>query len=79
MSGELERGDIPAEPMPSATDWRARRAEGPSVEVWIANGLRKRWRVVSIDHTFGEWEDYSSAQLFADLLVQGNPDYRRLS
>lgn len=51
----------------------------PLVEVWIATGLRRRWRVVSEHRTFGEWDRLADAVAFVDLLVAGNPDMTRLA
>lgn len=47
-------------------------------DVWLAKGLHLPWRVCSIDHTYGEWENLAAAEQFLDLLVVGNPDLRRL-
>lgn len=46
----------------------------PKVEVWIAVGLRRRWRVVSLGHTYGEWDELGDATRFLYLLADGNPD-----
>lgn len=51
----------------------------PTVEVWIASGLRRRWRICSLDQTFGEFDELADAHAFLTLLVLGNPTYRRLA
>lgn len=59
---------------PSSLSLSAQRVE----DVWIAIGLRRRWRVVSELRTFGEWDEQSEAVRFLELLVDGNPNLRRL-
>lgn len=49
-----------------------------AVDVWIAAGLRRPWRVVSERRTYGEWEQREQADAFLELLVAGNPHLRRL-
>lgn len=58
---------------------QARLAERDRVDVWIAAGLRLRWRVVSDEQTYGEWDDYGDAIRFLDLLADGNQNLRRLA
>jgi hypothetical protein len=50
----------------------------PTVDVWIAHGLRRRYRVVSIGVTYGEFDELDEAERFIELLVLGNPDLARL-
>lgn len=59
--------------VPSPTD--AVEAE----EVWIAMGLHKPWRVVSLARTFGEFDDLDDARALLELLVKGDPSLRRLT
>lgn len=49
------------------------------VEVWIATGLRRRYRVCSMEETFGEWDSLPQAQAFMGLLLEGNPNMVRLA
>jgi hypothetical protein len=42
------------------------------VEVWLALGQHRRWRVRSAEHTYGEWDRLDDAQAFLRLLVTGN-------
>jgi hypothetical protein len=49
-----------------------------AVDVWIAAGLRRPWRVVSESRTYGEWDDRGDAERFLELLVEGNSHLRRL-
>ncbi|HEY4441629.1 MAG TPA: hypothetical protein VGN14_14315 [Candidatus Elarobacter sp.] len=55
------------------------RIERELTDVWIAAGLRKRWRVIAVDRSFGEWDDLTAATQFLALLVDGNPNLRRLA
>jgi hypothetical protein len=48
------------------------------VEVWLALGMGRRWRVRSAEQTFGEWDRLEDAQAFLRLLVAGNPQYVEL-
>jgi hypothetical protein len=47
-------------------------------EVWIAAGLKRRWRVVSMQRTFGEFDRVADAYAFLGLLLEGNPQMRGL-
>lgn len=47
--------------------------------VWIAAGLLRKWRVVSEFRTFGEYDRVADAYGFLGLLLEGNPNLRRLA
>lgn len=47
-------------------------------EVWVANGLRKPWRICSNGRAFGEFDRLEDANTFIHLLVLGDPSLRRL-
>ncbi len=47
--------------------------------VWVAAGLKRRWRVVSELRTFGEWDRLADAYGFLGLLLEGNPNLRRFA
>ena len=49
------------------------------VEVWIATGLRRPWRVVSITETLAEFEQLETAQAYLALLVEGRDDLKALT
>lgn len=50
-----------------------------TTEVWIAAGLRKPWRICSIERTYGEFDRLADAHEFIRLLVLGDPTLRRLA
>jgi hypothetical protein len=47
--------------------------------VWVAAGLKRRWRVVSELRTYGEWDRVADAYAFLGLLLEGNPNLTRLA
>lgn len=72
---ELERSeDFVSSLDPVSQLWRWAGA----VDVWIAAGLHRPWRVVSESRTYGEWDERGQAETFLELLVAGNPHLRRL-
>lgn len=51
----------------------------PLEEVWLARGLNKRWRVLSVRRTYGEFDDYLDASKFLTLLVLGDDHFTVLA
>ena len=55
------------------------RLRAPREDVWIAIGLSKPYRVVSIDRTYGEWDTLEEAIAFKALLLAGNPHLQEIA
>lgn len=78
---EARRRGWPMTDAPADADLALERASVPAPRrelVWIAQGLHRRWRVVSESRSFGEWDDGDAARSFLELLVAGNDDLERL-
>lgn len=69
LRDELE---VALKPAATASSWSG------AVDVWIAAGLHRPYRVVSDRRTYGEWDELGQAEAFLELLIAGNPHLRRL-